>query len=219
MFVRFVMAAVLSVVFTGSADAQTLPAPAAAANQEVEGGTPAYIREETPEQRRARVGAEEPGLDPDPKKIFVRRGTRWNIHRFEREFAKYDAGDGLVRPMENVNFAFEIYQQNEKYVWVWIPTTDEIESFAKTAIDPRKSSIYTPPQIDYLKRIAPEFTELVPPVSPKIVRFAASSEGLPSEGSWRNSAAFADMNGDGHLDIIAPPERGARSVMPSIFLG
>lgn len=37
--------------------------------------------------------------------------------------------------------------------------------------------------------------------------FVASSEGLPSTGQWRESIAFFDMNGDGHMDIVAPRPR------------
>ena len=220
MYVRLLMAGVATVLLgADAAQAQPAQAAAAAGSQQVEGGTPSYIRVETPEQRKARVGDVDPGINPSPDEVFVRRGVRWNIHRFERQFAKYDAAEGLVRPMANVNFAFEIYQQNEKYVWVWVPTPQEIEDFSNAAVRAQKSNTYTEPQIAYLKRIAPEFTELAPPASKKVVRFAASSEGLPAEGSWRNSATFADMNGDGRLDIIAPPERGSRSVMPAIFLG
>ena len=37
--------------------------------------------------------------------------------------------------------------------------------------------------------------------------FVASSEGLPSTGQWRESIAFFDINGDGHMDIVAPRPR------------
>jgi len=33
------------------------------------------------------------------------------------------------------------------------------------------------------------------------------SEGLPRDGLWRQNIALADMNGDGRLDIVAPPPR------------
>jgi hypothetical protein len=46
------------------------------------------------------------------------------------------------------------------------------------------------------------------------------SAGLPIEGLWRQNVAAADMNGDGFMDIIAPPQRKAPEDMkrPSIFL-
>ncbi|HEX6177494.1 MAG TPA: VCBS repeat-containing protein [Thermoanaerobaculia bacterium] len=215
MIVRVLFAVVVSLSMFAPLAAQTAPAAAG----EIDGGTPKYIKDETPEERRERVGNEDPGLNPDPNKLFTRKGRQWKIERYDRRFAAYDKGAGLVRPMANVNFAFEIYQQNDKYVWVWMPTVEELKTAGEAPLDPQKASLFTEPQIAYLKRIAPEFEELSVPEARKVIRFEQSSKGLPSEGSWRNSGTFADMNGDGHLDIIAPPERGARSIMPAIFLG
>ena len=39
--------------------------------------------------------------------------------------------------------------------------------------------------------------------------FRDSSKGLPSSGLWREGIAFSDMNGDGQIDIVAPPPRKA----------
>ena len=47
------------------------------------------------------------------------------------------------------------------------------------------------------------------------------SEGLPQEGLWRQNIALVDMNGDGLLDILAPPTRKPKEgegKMPHIFL-
>lgn len=50
------------------------------------------------------------------------------------------------------------------------------------------------------------------------LRFASFSEGLPARGQWRNGFEVADMNGDGHLDIVhGPPRKGTSR--PQIFLG
>jgi len=44
-------------------------------------------------------------------------------------------------------------------------------------------------------------------------------EGLPRDGQWRNGFDVADVNGDGHLDIVfGPPRKGLRRT-PVIFLG
>ena len=48
--------------------------------------------------------------------------------------------------------------------------------------------------------------------------FQPFSKGLPTGGQWRNGFDVADMNGDGHLDIIFGPARKGRST-PNIFLG
>lgn len=49
-------------------------------------------------------------------------------------------------------------------------------------------------------------------------RFSRSDQGLPRSGQWRHGFVFADMNGDGALDLVhGPPRKGASR--PQIFLG
>ncbi|MEM9557030.1 MAG: VCBS repeat-containing protein [Acidobacteriota bacterium] len=43
-------------------------------------------------------------------------------------------------------------------------------------------------------------------------------KGLPRSGQWRHGLAIADMNNDGHLDIVHGPARKGRP-QPNIFLG
>jgi hypothetical protein len=50
------------------------------------------------------------------------------------------------------------------------------------------------------------------------LRFVDYSKGLPSSGQWREGFVLADLNGDGHLDIVASPPRKGLSA-PVIFLG
>lgn len=51
------------------------------------------------------------------------------------------------------------------------------------------------------------------------LRFRSYSEGLPERGQWRNGFALADMNGDGHLDIVHGPARKDMGALPLIILG
>ena len=50
------------------------------------------------------------------------------------------------------------------------------------------------------------------------VRLTPFGDGLPESGQWRNGFDVADMNGDGHLDIVHAPPRKL-SFYPVIFLG
>lgn len=184
-----------------------------------EGGMPHYVKEETPKERQDRVGTtEDPGINPDPEKVWIRYGKKFQIRRYEKEFAKFfPERPTVVRPVANVNFTFEIYQVNDKYVWVWMdvlepPTPREERAAAENTVEVPKETV------EYLSAIRDEFTPLDPPVSPLKVTFSESSEGLPSNGSWRNAPAVADMNGDGQVDIVLPPQRAGNG-LPAIFLG
>ena len=58
---------------------------------QTDGGTPAYLKPETPEQRMKRLGTtEDPGPDPDLKKIWTRFGQRYHIEKFTRQWEAYD---------------------------------------------------------------------------------------------------------------------------------
>lgn len=48
--------------------------------------------------------------------------------------------------------------------------------------------------------------------------FVPFDEGLPRGGQWRQGFDVADMNGDGHLDLVHGPPRGPGG-LPVVFLG
>jgi hypothetical protein len=199
-----------------------MPAPVDAKGN-IDGGEPKYIKPETAEQRKARLGTDQdPGPNPDPQKHFWRYGKSVHIERYLRKFANDAGGEpGTIRPFGYVNFWAEIYQQNDKYVWVWLndPVVNAEESTAEVApVVPSGGHQYTVAEVDYLKKMKSEFVPVEPPVSTTTIRFENSSSGLPTTGSWRNSLAVADMNGDGFPDLIAPPERKGNNI-PAIFLG
>jgi hypothetical protein len=199
---------------TGTPPAK-LAAPAAAAPSVPDGGVPHYIRTETLEQRRDRIGsAEDPGLDPDEKTIFYRYGERYTIGRFEKRFAQYMPEPGIVRPIAQLNFPMEIYQENETYVWVWVKVIEP----EQTDLNAPKYGDYSQEQVQYFQQLRDEFEPADVPAAGVKLRFEESSAGLPTDGSWRNGGAIADMNEDGFMDLVLPPERGPANE-PAIFLG
>jgi len=211
------VAATAASALFGQAPQQSAPAPAtttSASEAVPDGGVPKYLKPETPEQRKARLGIpEDPGTNPDPNKHYWRYGYSYHIEKFDRQWSSYvDVDPGFVRPFAYVNATNEVYQQNDKYVWVWV------RDVAPEELEPPKSSKYSNEQLQYFEDMRSEFSDLTPKPAGKTIRFTKASEGLPTSGSWRNSLAVADMNGDGCPDIIAPPERKGRGT-PVIFLG
>jgi VCBS repeat protein len=202
------------------------PAATATASEKIpDGGMPTFLRPETPKQRMERIGtAEDPGIDPDLEKVYWRFGKAYQIHKYDRFWAVYspDRPDlNMIRPMGFVNTYRELYQHNEKWTWVWQEVSLGGEEPAPPP-DLTKSTQsgrrYSQSEIDYFNYIRPEYSPLMPSDSDGIVRFKESSNGLPQQGSWRNSLDVADMDGDGHPDIVAPAQR-AGGMAPSIFLG
>jgi hypothetical protein len=195
------------------------PAPEQESVDVPEGGMPHYIKEETPQERMERLGTQEdPGINPDSEKVWVRFGKKYTIRRYGKEFAKfYPDRPKYVRPVAMLNFAFEIYQLNEKYVWVWWSVLEPPKTREERKKEEETNEL-TQEALDYLKLIRDEFTPLDPPTAPVRVLFEESSDGLPTTGSWRNSGAVADMNNDGFVDLVLPPQRAGNG-MPSVYLG
>ena len=217
-----VLALLASAPLLAQADKPAAPAAtttaAVVAPSEIDGGKPSYLKPETPEERMKRLGTtEDPGPDPDTKKIWTRFGKQYHIEKFTRQWEAYDrVPEGWVRPLAQVNTGFELYQRNAKYIWMWVPEAGTIASETAARNDKPK---YTAEQLKYVEKFRTEFSELTPPESPKTVHFVEASQGLPDSGSWRNSLTVADMNEDGCPDIIAPPQRGIAGGSPAIFLG
>ncbi len=51
------------------------------------------------------------------------------------------------------------------------------------------------------------------------LRFVPFNKGLPERGQWREGFVVADVNRDGHPDIVHGPVRKSGSTSPNIFLG
>lgn len=184
-----------------------------------DGGVPRYIKPETPEQRRERLGTQEdPGPDPDPKTKWIRFGHPYTIQKFDKKWVRPTDRPGWVRPHPNLNLSDELYQENDKWVWVWIP-----EVAPRRTAEERKASAaistYSPTALAYLEKVRHEYEPLEPPAVDTRIRFEESSNGLPTGGSFRNALAVADMDGDGNADIVLPSQRGSASGRPSIYLG
>lgn len=165
---------------------------------------------------------EDPGTDPDPEKVFMRNGEAFTIIKIYKVDTREGRQEGWIRYRHMQMQDLEVYQEDEDYVWVWFWKQDANPPKIRYNTDDRGRRVeiieHTPEQIELFKQLREEFEDLTPAPAGRTVVFKRSSEGLPTAGSWRNSATTADMNGDGFLDLVLPPQRGPAGV-PMIFLG
>ncbi len=113
----------------------------------------------------------------------------------------------------------EFYREDENFYYVW--TTKRLPEEIEAAQRRRSGLPATTPHPTRTPVVPlADFEDLVAPSGPSNLAFQLMSDsGLPREGLWRASFVMADMNGDGILDIVAPPARLGGDGKPHIWLG
>jgi hypothetical protein len=119
----------------------------------------------------------------------------------------------------------EIVREDEEYIWLRGTSPEDPNSplyklwsrrEADQAIDLEWQEIAAKPGgINYVDFTAEE----VPAAFMESLEFQPGGENLPTDGRWQMGFAVADMNEDGHLDLVFPPRRDVYPPAPSIFLG
>jgi hypothetical protein len=133
-------------------------------------------------------------------------GQRYTLKRLRKKDIRYHKrADGSVRVLPY--FLYQLVREDDKYLYVkeYIAPKDEPVTPPHIASQPKAEPQPTPSPLVTLERV-------------DRVTLTSFSEGLPTQGQWRNRFDIADMNGDGHLDIVhGPPRKGGGG--PRIFLG
>lgn len=107
---------------------------------------------------------------------------------------------------------FDVVDQDDEWLWVKIWPTAE-----KRAPRPQPEEKSEEEKAAELAQVAASYETDVATVDR--LAFEDFGQGLPQSGQWRQGFDVADMNGDGHLDIVFGPARKARYSRPNIFLG
>lgn len=111
----------------------------------------------------------------------------------------------------NVRFpggaTFEVVDHDEN--WFYVKVFERLPRKAR----PKTPAGPTPEEIQAVEETYETSFEAVDRLN-----MTGFDKGLPRSGQWRNGFDLADMNGDGHLDIVFGPARKGRQA-PNIFLG
>jgi FG-GAP-like repeat len=127
------------------------------------------------------------------------RYTLLRIPKVEGQYLRLD--DGMVAIRWGFGFNFHVAREDDEAFWVKIYQPEEQST---------PPSAPAPPS-------APEPAVRVAAASGRL-KFVDFGRGLPSSGQWMNGFALADVNGDGHPDIVHGPSRKG-APQPQIFLG
>ena len=168
-----------------------------------------------PGQTEATATTTEPGSDSattaDDGREWImdeEKGRRYTIEKIRKVKGTYIWRDENHIRLPGGLFRVEVVKHDEQWFWikVWEP-----RKLAK-----RGPKVRHKPTQEELDQVAANY---VPPAgSADQVRLEPFDEGLPQTGQWRQGFDVADMNHDGHLDIVFGPSRKGRA-MPNIFLG
>ena len=205
-----VLLTVLAVTLLG-----TWPAAANSAQQEAE--TPPA------EPATAAAEGEQEASDDEPKVETLRlsdefndrewildeeTGRRFTIEKVPKRKGAYRWEDENHIRLPGGLFNIEVVDHNDQ--WFWIKIFDRERRVGKVKT---KDSGPSAEELEAVKATYSVDTETV-----DRVHLEDFGKGLPRRGQWRNGFDVADMNGDGHLDIVFGPARKGRAV-PNIFLG
>lgn len=163
----------------------------------------------TPEERELTEQVRREGVQP-PDGVWLRdeEGAEYFLTELPRHEGHYlweDDGRS-IRIREGV---FRVDSYDENVFRLRIYRTESIEQMmARMAAEEAAAGSVSRAAV---------LNEFDTPESSRL-RFESFDKGLPGSGQWRNGFVLADMNGDGHLDIVHGPARKGRPE-PAIWLG
>ncbi len=120
----------------------------------------------------------------------------------------------------------EFFKEDELYFYTSTPKAipEEVELKRQAADAAPKAAGQRAPDLHSGVKATPDvtaadFADISPPRVPGRLQLEKLADtGLPSQGMWRASFVLADVDGDGILDIVAPPARASGNKL-RIWLG
>ncbi len=145
---------------------------------------------------------------PNGKWLTDKQGRQYFVKKFPRIEGRYrwaNAEHTKVMLWHGLPLDLDHYDQHYFYGKIYKISPSDHAPLA-----------YVPPTQKELAAAAASYPASTP--TERRWKLEPFDKGLPRTGQWRNGFAIADMNGDGHPDIVTGPARKGPPV-PSIFLG
>lgn len=146
----------------------------------------------------------------DPAREWIldeESGRRYTIEKIPKIKGTYIWRDENHIRLPGGLFKVEVVKHDENWFWVKIWDKKQL---------PNRRPVRQKPTQEALDAAAATYTP--PAEASDRIRLEPFDRGLPQTGQWRQGFDVADMNHDGHLDIVFGPSRKGRP-LPNIFLG
>ncbi len=170
-------------------------------------------------QATPQPAAEEPVVGP-PLTFEEWAREYYRPMRVRKEDA-VDLGNNRIRMIRFLsNHEFELLgEEGEFYIVRELPITDPKSPAYRLYRRMEARGVYHEEREKYFedKYLVVDQPDLIPPFTDRL-EFKRLGQGLPTAGRWQMSFDIADMNGDGRLDIVAPPPRLGKERVPVVFL-
>ena len=192
-----------------------VPAAANSASDTVDPAPPADAESGNEGETEAATDAPAEGASAEPEKEWLfdeEKGRRYTIERVPKvEKAYLWVDDHHIRLPGGLR-KVPVVDHDDKWFWIKLYEPN------LRCRQPRKKGEPTPtePTPEELGAIATTYESDLEAVDR--LTLEAFDKGLPQRGQWRNGFDVADMNEDGHPDIVFGPSRKGR-MRPNIFLG
>ncbi len=135
-------------------------------------------------------------------------GRRYKVGRIPKVQGTYIWKDENHIRLPGGMSRVEVVKHDDQWFWIklWEPEN----------LPHRRKPVQKKPTQEELDQIADAYAPEAGDVDR--IQLKPFDQGLPRSGQWRQGFDIADMNHDGHLDIVFGPSRKGRS-NPNIFLG
>ncbi|HEX4965883.1 MAG TPA: VCBS repeat-containing protein [Thermoanaerobaculia bacterium] len=174
-------------------------APAAAKPPKTKSAAPAATPAPSPDDDKPGYGPQ----PPDGKWLKDKDGKQYFLDKIDKDGPFLRLNDHQIRTRWGITV--DVAKEDDKFFYYKVYKS--LGAFTVTA---------PPPTQEEIQKLAASYTVNIPEAHR--LSFVSFGKGLPTSGQWRNGFDIADMNGDGHPDIVHGPARKSMG-SPVIFLG